>query len=127
VTHDPGALKVECTLAIAKCLESDPLMCDPWGLACAMFFAAVDVMLAEPRPLAEAEAELLKVRERAGYQINRPRRVPNFAGELHAQHRRPEPATDAPARRASDKADTTLAADVEAEARRARDRDRARR
>jgi hypothetical protein len=128
VTHDPEALKVECTLAIARCLEADPLLCDPWGLACAMFFAGVDVQAAEPRALAMVDAELLQVRERTGYQVKQPRRAPNFAGEPHAKHRRPESTPDAPARRKSDAEDAVaLAADLEAEAGRARDRDRARR
>ena len=123
MTHDTEVLKMECTLAIAKGLESDPLMCDPWALACGMFFAGIDVHAAEPRALVEVEAELLQVRERVGYQIASQRDVPNFAGERHAQHRRPEPANPTPSRRKADEADA-LAADLEAEAGRARDRDR---
>jgi hypothetical protein len=127
MSRDPEVLKVECTLALAKCLEADPEVIDPFGLACGMFFAAIDAMTAEPREMADVEAELLKVRERSALnrlpQAPRPRRKPEFSGEGHAHNRpRPDPAT--PARRKGDTQDATLAADLEAEARRARDRER---
>ena len=103
-------LKAECTLALSRCLEADPAVLDPYTLACGMFFAGVDAQNRKPRAMAEVEAEILLVRSRV-------------SGASNAKHR---PRTDhpAPSRRASDAADPTLAADLEAEAGRARDRDR---
>jgi hypothetical protein len=123
MSRDAEVLRIECTLALARYLEVDPGVLDPFGLACSMFFAGADAQEADPRELAEVEAELLRVRERTAIQPPKPRRVPNFSGEARA-HNRPgtDPAT--PARRKGDEADATLAADLEAEARRARDRER---
>jgi hypothetical protein len=127
VSRDPEVEKVECTLALAKYLELDPEVLDPFGLACSMFFAGIDTQAADPRALADVEAELVLVRKRATYQTEpKPRRMPNFSGEPRAHNRpRPDPAT--PARRKGDAEDACLAADLEAEARRARDRERAQR
>ena len=126
MTRDADVLKVECTLALARYLESDPGVLDPFGLACAMFFAGIDTQAADPRELAEVEAELLQVRERTAIQPPRPRRVPNFSGEPRA-HNRPGTDSATPARRKSDAEGAALAADLEAQARLARDRERAQR
>lgn len=112
MTHDSEALKAECTLALSRCLEADPAVLDPYTLACGMFFAGVDAQSAQPRAMAEIEAEILLVRSR-------------LSGASNANNRSgTDPA--APTRRKSDFA-ATVDADVEAETRRARDRDRAQR
>lgn len=120
--RDPEVLKSECTLALARYQQSDPTASDLFELACSMFFAGVDAMVAEPRTLAAVEAELLIVRQTAPVRGSRPRKKPNYGGQ-HAQH---GSRTDipAPARRASDPLDAAIAAEIDAEARRARERER---
>lgn len=40
------AHQAECTLALNRCLLRDPDVNDPFGLACAMFFAGMDAQIA---------------------------------------------------------------------------------
>ena len=81
-----AALQAECTLALNECLVRDPDVNDPFGLACAMFFAGVDAEIA-CRDVAVVEAALLVARTRLEQILAdrirdrvKPRRKPNFGG-----------------------------------------------
>lgn len=78
--------QAECTLALNLCLISDPDVLDPFGLACAMFFAGIDAQIAD-RELVDVELELMASRERLEQILAdrirdrvKPRRKPNFGG-----------------------------------------------
>jgi len=61
---DTEVQKLECTLHLARHLEKDPDVADPFGFWCAAFFAGIDVAAAPSRQLADVERELAMVRAR---------------------------------------------------------------
>ncbi len=87
MSTDPNPVhQAECTLALNRCLLKDPDVMDPFGLACAMFFAGVDAQIAN-RELVAVERELLATREQLEQILAdrirdrvKPRRRPNFGG-----------------------------------------------
>lgn len=124
MSFDRNLLEAECQLGLIKHIDANESSVAPIDLWIDGFWAAV-IACEKLLAIDDLKAELVKVNEQIALARKRPRRVPNYGGEPNAQHRRPESATDAPTRRANDAAAKRLAADLEAEARRARDRDRA--
>lgn len=82
----------ECSLALLRALESDPQVKDPFGFACAMFFAGFDVGCAPPRDPNEVEREILMLRERVARLKPKARRRANFGGtEVAMRTNDPDP------------------------------------
>lgn len=54
----------ECTLCLARYLEVDPDVADPFGLFCTAWFGGLDAGRVPPRELAEVDRELAMVRDR---------------------------------------------------------------
>lgn len=66
MTHEEIAevQRRECTLCLARYLEADPEVADPFGMFCTAWFAGLDAGRLPPRDLAEVDRELAMVRER---------------------------------------------------------------
>ena len=112
---DPELMQLECRLRLIEHIDATPPPAEPLDLWVEGFWAAIEA-ISVPRTQTELET-LIEMRQTVHARQQEMR---------HANHR-PRTSADAPARRKSDAPDPTLAADVEAQARLARDRDRAQR